>query len=248
MPLSTLVQQASATSTAATVVCPAVNAGDLIILFDRASGTSPAKVIPTDFTEIADATSPVGRGVVSYKIATGSEGGTSLTGMDSTAESKCLLTFRADGAIASVAFSVWGTVVTTGNPVAQNVTASGASVPLIIFGAYAILTGTIDPRIFTVGGLAAKDGEITAASTHYLAWKIYTSSPQNAVIDMDDEGTNILLSGYVTVDGTGGGGGGGIIRPTGAGLLESRLLERVRLARSGGRHGPEIIAGKRKAA
>jgi hypothetical protein len=90
--------------------------------------------------------------------------------------------------------------VNDGNPSAQTVNASGGLAPLVVFGAYSERGsgGGVNPRTFTVGGSAAKDGEVNSTSFCYLAWKIYNSSPADVVVDMDDEGAgNGLQSFYI---------------------------------------------------
>ena len=68
-------------------------------------------------------------------------------------------------------------------------------------GGYGCANGTVNPRTFTVGGSAAKDGETQAtggSADNWLAYKIYNSSPADVVIDQDDEGdNNALVSCYI---------------------------------------------------
>lgn len=200
-PLTSIVQQASATSAAATIVCPAdIQAGDLLVLSDNAfnfSG-SPTAVIPAGFTSIVNTvlTGGVGvqRAIISYKIANGSEASATLTGMDADLERKILLVFRGDIAIASASPNVFGAEGTTGDPVQQNVSASGATSPLVILASYASVLNAIDPRTFS----PAKDGEVAGDTAFYLAWKIYNSSPSDVTVDMENEGESILQSGYIS--------------------------------------------------
>ena len=154
----------STTSTAATISAPAsVNAGDLLVLFDLAiSGISPVtNVVPSGFTQIAtDATLTTSRTTISYKIADGSEGSATLTGMDSTFEAKVLLQFRANIQIQSVTAQDVSLISTSGSPSSESITASGGAAPLIILAYY----GSDKPVALTFTG-ATPDGTITNSTT-----------------------------------------------------------------------------------
>lgn len=187
---------ASATSTAATITAPAgILAGDLILLQDVANG-SPVSVTPTGFTLINDQVSGTERAVISLKKAVGTEGGTAITGMNDTDMRKVMLVFR-PSTPCNYSVSAVGTQGTDADPAAQTVAAGAGVAPLIVFGSYSVQSaGTVDPRTFTVAGVAAKDGEVSALAQSYFAYKIYNSSPQDVVIDMADEGNNNILNSF----------------------------------------------------
>lgn len=199
--LSTLSQVLSATSSSTTITAPSgIQAGDLLVLLDRADNLSlPSTVVPTGFTSIANVNNGSGmRQIVSYKLATGSEGGASITGMAGGLDvNKALAVFRGNVPIASISVaSLNAPAPTDANPTAQNVTAAGGTVPLIVFGCYSATNTIVSPRTFT----PAKDGELnpSPSQTLYLAWKIYNSAPANVSVDMDDEGSaNTLASFYL---------------------------------------------------
>lgn len=205
-PLTTITQVLSATSTGSTISVPSgVQAGDLIVLFDAAgsSNTSiPTQVIPSGFTSIVDntlvASGAAGqRNTLSYKIASGTEGSTSLTGMNgSNNNRKALLVFRGNvpAAIATVGDAAGQ--ATDGNPSEQIVNASGGVAPLVVIGTWSLFPvgGTVDPRSFS----PAKDGEINPTAQMYMAWKIYNTAPADVSVDMTDEGAgNTLQSCYI---------------------------------------------------
>jgi len=208
--LSSIVQQASATSTGETITAPAdIIAGDLLVIADKAQstiGSTPTAVTPSGFTSVAN--SSIGssgsgtswRQMFSYKIANGSEANASITGMNgSISDNKVMLVFRGNVPIQTATPNTFGAQAVDTNPAAQSVTASGGTPPLIIFGIYGSSTA-VDPRTFTVGGSSAKDGEVNSGTVLYVAWKIDISSPADASIDMDDEGNgNILQSGYIAL-------------------------------------------------
>lgn len=192
----------SNTSTASTIAVPAsVAAGDLMVLVDKAYNGgifAPFTVLATDFTSISNLTTTGSvfiRQILSYKLAVGTEGGTTLTGMNGgVGNAKALYVFRRTAAASSLNLSTANEQLTSGDPSAQNVAASGGTPPLVVIGAYGARTETIDPRTFST----TKDGEINPNTTLYLAYKIYNESPSDTSIDMDDEGSvNILQSLYI---------------------------------------------------
>jgi hypothetical protein len=197
----------SATSKSATIqVPPGVRAGDIIVLADYAieDGDEPDLVIPSGFTSWMDYggdTSASGwesRLLASYKIAAGTEGGTNLTGMAGDEESKALVVFRPNFAVGAVTRTDSGGSNTNSNPAPVSILSGAGAPPLIVFGFYAVASGSISPRTMT----PAKDSEINAAGDPvlYMAWKIYNSSPANVQIDMDDEGNlNTLAGGFLEV-------------------------------------------------
>ncbi len=110
-PITSLTRVLSATSTLATITYPAgIQAGDLILLIDRAAGTTSSLAIPTGFTQIST-TATVAQNLFpyrvtySYKIATGTETG-NITGQDgSTSDAKTMIVFRGSRPISSVTSS-----------------------------------------------------------------------------------------------------------------------------------------------
>lgn len=185
-----------------TITVPAgVIAGDLIVMFDRCGNptTIPAAVVPTGFTQISNLSlnsTTDYRVVVSYKVADGTEGGTTITGIAATGfRQKSLAVFRPNGkATVSLSPAVGGQIL-DGNPTAQTVSSNGQAGPLIVFGCYGS-SGAIDPRAFT----PTKTGEVAQSNTMYLAYGIYntTTVGNDVIIDMDDEGNgNTLVSFYL---------------------------------------------------
>jgi hypothetical protein len=163
----------------------------LLVLWDRATSAGvPASVVPSNFTSIRDFNDCVGlKCILSAKIAVGTEASASLTGMNgSSTNRKCLYVFRGSRLIAAFTAQDIASEATDNNPPAQTVNASAGVVPLIVLGCYGLgQNALIDPRTFTVGGVGAKDGEITSDQRQFLAYKIYNSAPADVVIDMDDE-------------------------------------------------------------
>lgn len=196
--------QASAVVNAETITVPAgVIAGDLIVLHDNAinsgGGSSPSdSVVPDGFTSVVDQgahPSASVRQIVSYKIADGSEAGTSLTGMVGTFSSgKTLAVFRGNNPISSVNASTPNEQITSGNPTAQSVLASGGTPPLIVFGFY----GTEGNISGTTGLMSpTQDGSIISPDNHCrFLWKVYNSSPADVTVDIGDVGNNNSMSSF----------------------------------------------------
>jgi hypothetical protein len=210
--ITSIVQQASATSeNLSTVTLPAdINAGDLLIFLDLdvRAAPAPASTTPAGWEPLltygGDVTTSgfQDRLDVSYRIADGTEGGTSLGGHSGgTGNDKLVVTFRPDTAITSVIGTDSGGENTSGNPAAVAVNAGSETAPLLALGFYATASAVINPRTFTVAGSPAKDGEASNVDQNlWLAWKIYISSPANVSVDMDDEGNlNIIAGGILEV-------------------------------------------------
>jgi hypothetical protein len=186
----------SATSVSATITVPSgIRAGDLLVLHDWClqNGSPPASVVPAGFTSVVDngSVNTNIRHIISYKISDGTEGGTTLTGMNATNEAKSLLVFRGTLPIQSATPSVWTSVNVLSNPAPQDIFAAGVATPVVLIGCYTS-SGVIGLKTFT----PTEDAEISAATTHYTKYKIYNSAPQDVNIDMGDTGSNALAGGY----------------------------------------------------
>lgn len=185
-------------SSAATVAWPAgLQAGDLAVLLDYASGFSvPANVVPTGFTQIVTAGAVVARGSANYKILTGTETG-NITGMSGLILGKLLYIFRADSAIAAVNPSTWNAEATASDPAAQTVAASSGIAPLIVL---AMCFGTDGNVSFSTASPAfTATTQYGSSNSGMGGYKIYLSSPVDHLVDMVDRNSNVLLSGYVAV-------------------------------------------------
>lgn len=204
---ATLSQVLSATSVdSATITAPdGISAGDLLVLLDGAwdnGGAPPASVVPSGFTSIDTATTgttSASRVTMSYKVAAGTEGGTSLTGLPPAdgGAAKALYVFRRSPAATSVSLSSPTSQATDGDPAAQTIAASGGGLPLVALAGYS--SSSIDlARTFS----PTQDAEIGADGNVVdvrLAYKIYNSAPEDITIDMSDDGTDNILQGvYIT--------------------------------------------------
>ena len=193
-----------ATSTGSTVVCPTVQDGDLLVLYDcgTSTGSAPTKVIPTDFTEAyswTSGTAPRPTGAISYAVvAPGTSGtwsGSTITGIDGNiGDAKMLEVFReSTGKIGAVTVfkSSPASNTSTGDPSDIVVPGSGKAVPGIVIGSYFAGSGTVSPRTMS----PAKTSEDNADTANYIAWKLYDSSPADVTVGMDDEGSLNVVGG-----------------------------------------------------
>ncbi len=205
----TLAGQASANAqgtsgTAATIACPTVIAGDLIVLYnivENGDGVTPTAVAPSGFTTARNdsVNPPGGRALCWYKIAAGTESGSTLTGMVSSADplptvnAILVATFRGSRPIASVSLQSAAGQATQSNPSAQVVTSGSGVAPLIVIAA---ATGTANLTGFSFS--PSSDGNTTTSgSISTLQWKIYNSSPVDVTVDFGDRGTNYLQTFYL---------------------------------------------------
>lgn len=202
--LTTLAMVASASSVSGSITWPGgLQAGDVAFICDwlRQSSGTPTEVVASDFTKIfADGNTGTNSQhmVLEYKILTGAESG-SLTVQDGTsADGKVMLIFRGNVPIAAVSPSTpTSSGVTASNPAAQNILASGGTAPLVVLGCFGA-SSAIDPRTWS----PSPDGEVGSSNNQcWVGYKIYNSSPADHSIDMDDEGSQIMMGLYLSFAG-----------------------------------------------
>lgn len=189
----------------ATITIPAVAAGDLLIYFGTAYHTVTSTVSfgsVSGFTEIGSSAEPDDFVVAAaYKIATGSESGSSITNPFSNIQtySHYVIAAKANRPILQATPASFATAaVLNANPTSQVVTSSGGTRPLIVVASFfTSSSGGVDPRTFT----PTEDAESSAAAQyHYVKYKTYLSSFANVTVDMDNEGGyNSLASCYIQV-------------------------------------------------
>lgn len=196
---------ASFNDSTATIVLPSViSRGDLIILIDGAWNVAgiPTAITPTGFTNIANDGLGIHRAMLSYKVATGSEAGATVTGMSGDSINRKIAKVFRPNAQAAVTISGINHQITDSAPTNQTIAVGSAVKPLIALMAAYQLSG-VTGRSFTIGGSDAKDSELTAGTNIYLIWKIVNSAPSDIVAAMGDNGNaNCLQSCYITGDPT----------------------------------------------
>lgn len=201
-PVTSVSFQAQASADGATVTWPAVQAGDLAVLFDdaRNSGTStiPTKVIPTGFTELddqSDLPSTNGyRSTVSAKICDGTESG-SLTGMNGNSHSKKrLLIFRGDNPITGWTLQSLNSQMTQSTPTSQSLTSASGIVPFVALARiYGYNIGS--PYVSGFTGSSGLSQQYQEAR-----YRTYDSSPGSHTISANDYGINTLTSFYLDLE------------------------------------------------
>lgn len=199
---------ASSVANAATItLASGIQAGDIIILWDHPISPTalPTLVVPTGFTQagsifnsVASGSGFFSRGVISYKLANGGEGGSAITGMSSDSDQKKVaMVFRPNFTPTTLTSLSVNGEMTTGNPALQTVSSGSGAAPLIVFGFYGQTVNTISTRTFS----PSEDAEITnGTATFFAKYKIYNggASLSNHSVDMPDAGDlNALQSFYL---------------------------------------------------
>jgi hypothetical protein len=202
VPVTSLSFHTSGTSGGTSILIPATaQAGDLCIYLDyaRSSAAIPTAVVPSEFTPVTDNTSTNSRAKVSFKVLTGSEVNTNVTGMaGNTNNNKIVMIFRPNATIYGVTPGSVNGQGTTVNPGAQTITVNSLTAPPVVLQiAHYCASGAVDPRTATGPTFSEIAGQTTS---HYGKYNITNSgTPTNGSIDQDDEGTNILQSFYLAI-------------------------------------------------
>jgi len=202
--IGTVAFRSSATSSTNSITIPAgVQTGDVAFLFEFGSSGLDANSMwlsPPGWTTIIGYAAGLTESLnsiddtnyylqIHYKKMTATDASTAVTSVDATSDRKVMLVFS--GKIDDVKIGTINNSGYTGaNPASQTVTVSSAATPLIVFGV------ALDADLSGNGAFStaspAFDGTITSAL--HVGYKIYNSSPSNHTIDMNDLGTNWLLS------------------------------------------------------
>jgi hypothetical protein len=195
----------STTSSSGTITIPVTSrVGDFAILFDviYSSGISiSGEVVPSGWNSIsrvstANIFGPSAiRSIVSYKVLTSGNPGSTITGMSDDATRKILLIFRPESTISSVTpLSVNGQA-TSINPSTQTITASDVIPPILVFAHWGA-DGNISSR--SVSGITMN--EVGNTTNQYCKYQIFNNvqNLNNADIDMSSSATvKALQSFYV---------------------------------------------------
>lgn len=177
-----------------------IQSGDLLIYSDRGYGKAvPTEVIPTGFTLISSIEDGIDtRHMLSYKIATGSEASTAITGFDTFGGIKILAVFRAESAFSSIDVQDVAGQATGANPAAQVVESGSGTAPILALGAFGSyqndIAETMSGATFIEVSGAGSSGERST-----LGYRIMTT-PSDVTVDMPDEGgSNTLISCYLNL-------------------------------------------------
>ena len=195
--------QDSNTSTGASIAVPASTiVGDVLILLQKSrngTATAPTDVTPAGFTNIGtaileniDARST--RFSAKFKIAVSGDASSSITGMDDVIDEKIIFLFKPNTPANTIVVNDFDGVVIATNPVAQTITSSGGTTPLIVIGVFGRSAGATTTQSFT----PTQDGTRNSGGTDILYGfrKVFNSSPVNVIVDQDDEGTHNNLASF----------------------------------------------------
>lgn len=192
---------ASATSAAASVTAPAgIQKGDLMVLIDAPESAVAINTasVPSGFTQFRDVPSSgwETKAVMSYKIADGTEGGSTITGMTGAVENaKVLLVFRGRARITTMTMVANSNNISNGDPSGVIANFSGitpAASPVIAMGTVQCRGATPPPFQTQSPAFAASltGGHLRVGYTIYD--KAAALSNQN--VDLDDNGQGNLVT------------------------------------------------------
>lgn len=193
----------TSTSTAAFPLPVGTQVGDIAVFLDGGgdsfTSTPPALVVPTGFTQIFTNTVVGGfaalRATASYKILNASDISTgTISGMSPGTVRKQLRIIRPSATVSSVIVSTPVTEATGGDPVAQTISMNGLTTPVIGFAWGATTGGTATITSTPAGVMTVTNN--TGLQT--ISDIIYNSSPINIIVDMNDPGTNIFTSWWMS--------------------------------------------------
>ncbi len=202
-PTSMSFAASNAASNVSSITAPAdIAAGDLIVCYNwhrDAIGGVPATAVPSGFTEISNVNDAGdARVILSYKLATGAEGSSTLNGMSSaTGDGAMIVTvFRGDNPAGVLTVRDPDGQITNLAPTDQTIAAASGAVPLVVLAGYA--SGN---DIGTIGFTPAQDATLSAtagASLIRFRYKVYNSNPADTTVTKNDSGAdNVLQSCYI---------------------------------------------------
>ncbi len=182
------------------ITAPAsIAAGDVIVFLNWARDVGlPTTAIPSGFTSISNVSLTNARVILSYKLAVGGEGGSTLTGMTSGTDDLVIIVLVFRGNVPATSATVQdaaGEMINTA-PSDQVVNASGGNPPLIVLGGFAS-TGAFTPGFSPSADATFSDTSSTGPQLD-LAYKIYDSSPADVTMSKTDTGNrNTIVSCYI---------------------------------------------------
>lgn len=193
-----------------TILVPAdIRKGDLAVHFDwcfRNGSSSLAAVVPTGFTALANhsdssgsgSSASISRAITSFKILVAADAGSTLAGMNTTADRKCLMIFRGNKPIREVTFATWnGSVDYVSARGAQTVAASAATKPLVVIGC-----SGAPPSNANFTGSGTFDGQVANGdSSCRMGYKLFNGATSNFIVDHSGSAAGYygLQSGYLRI-------------------------------------------------
>lgn len=185
----------SSTNNTTTIVAPSGIQADDILVFSNYVLNYSSGTVPSGFTGIVLTEVNVVDHRTSYKIADGTEGGTTITGMTGSDFACGLLVFRPNFT-PSVSFATWNSEGTDGNPASQTVV-SPTDKPVLVI--YAAGSRTSVPSFSSES--PAFDGTISVGPTGaslLIGFSAYVTNAPSHTADVGDSGNrNTFHSGYL---------------------------------------------------
>jgi sugar lactone lactonase YvrE len=164
-------------------------AGDLAVLFDTSTTTS-SSITPSGWALINGVTTTGIRTNISRKLLTGTEGGSTITGMAGTTR-KVLVIYRGNTAINSITTTLTGTQATTATPSNQSLV--GEAGPMAAIAVYAKTAFTTPTRGWSVGS-PTEYNRVSTSGIFVKSLITDSGTPATTTISMTDAGTNTLQS------------------------------------------------------
>jgi hypothetical protein len=192
----TLIAVASAGDDTPGIVAPDdIQKGDFLVYGQQASNSigTPTLVTPSGFTAATSGTGSSAAASIDVKVADGTEGGTTITGMDANFDWHTLTVFRPSRPIKSFTVLSPTFEATSADPAAQVISSGSATGIALVLGAYgAGLTNTPTPSMSPT-----EDGTTTISGSpeHLLKYKTWHGSPADVTIDNEDSGNRNTLCG-----------------------------------------------------
>ena len=186
----TYVNAAFASSNTANITLSAsAQTGDIAILYDVTNVTTN-NTVPSGWTQIINQTTTGIRTIVSYRILTAGQAGTTITGTASGSR-KFIAVYRGNIPITTATVTVTGQQATTGTPTAQSLT--GQAGPMIAYAVYSATQASITTRGWSVGSplQLANTGGPTIYSNHLIT---NSGTPSTTTISQSDNGSNVMAS------------------------------------------------------
>lgn len=203
---ATFVFNAIGTSTGTSATCPSgVQAGDLLVWFNacQKTGSDPGTTTPTGFTQLTNVLFLSGsnyyRATICYKVASGTEGGTTISGYSVGTATKSANILHFKGPFSNISASGFGGQNSSGGSITnRTVSASGASgVPVMVIACYHDMSGTSVSRTMSPGEDAEINGTTASGNKSFIKYKIYSSSPSDVTCQMGSGGSyKCMHAGY----------------------------------------------------
>lgn len=179
-------------TSANSLVCPAVEAGDVLVFVDsRTFSNTPAAAVPPGFMLISNTANTYTRTVTSYKVATGTEGGTALSTMVQVGGS-VLMVFRPSrpGSV-SVSPVNSGSAAANGAVPLQTIAVDSAEAPIVMIAACGS-NFTDNPNL----SLSGADGSFNGGQRAWASYRIQNEDLSAAAVSVATNNRTRTLNSY----------------------------------------------------